>query len=413
MLLDDALTINYDEIMEIEMLHNRLITEAQAHVVRFTYERAKNDPKPRVLILGRWRHPTTGNKLVVGINLNYLDDSQILQIKKHILHIMEPSTLRNRWWRGFALLRNVWLRAYRQYDERFVHSIEIADFAPETKDYTSPQQPGEPTPPPETTAINKLETQAKDESPQKPSKRRTITRFAKDTLGRIVNAVKSKLSINKSRDKAKEKAKQLQNIEQEKKKTAEHDLKNVERLDAEKKAAKIQDMKDIANLDNEADQNEIEKIKRIEDEHKQEEGRLINLDVILESTVTPRYLTWNSPKNYIYWHDPDRFTQYQPKLRGAIVDYATGNKLITIYNIAEEKYVMDLANHPSEVLALANWDWASTIRIIYDDGQTIIEHDCECGDVIIEEDVKNSAAWQVIENLQKQTSNKHTSHLYE
>ena len=40
---------------------------------KFGYDNAKVDPRPDILLLGAYQHPNTGNYLVGGINLHYLN----------------------------------------------------------------------------------------------------------------------------------------------------------------------------------------------------------------------------------------------------------------------------------------------------------------------------------------------------
>src|ERR1700690_3867677 len=91
MLLDELIDLEPDEayIIRCEARPRLpddllLLLEATVEIHSFTYEKAKNDPKPEVLVLGDWQHPTTGNLLICGINLNYLDDEQ----KKTLYHIL-------------------------------------------------------------------------------------------------------------------------------------------------------------------------------------------------------------------------------------------------------------------------------------------------------------------------------------
>jgi len=86
--LEEILNVSRDDAIIAERVFRYTETEdplleATARILRFNYERAKNDPRPRVLVLGRWLHTATGNKLIVGINLNYLDEDEIEQIVAH------------------------------------------------------------------------------------------------------------------------------------------------------------------------------------------------------------------------------------------------------------------------------------------------------------------------------------------
>jgi hypothetical protein len=112
MQLEELLNVTRDDAIIAERLFRYTETEdplleATARILRFNYERAKNDPRPRVLVLGRWQHPRTGNKIVVGINLNYLDEAEVEQLNRYLPQIMNPSSLKVRWWTGYGLLPQV------------------------------------------------------------------------------------------------------------------------------------------------------------------------------------------------------------------------------------------------------------------------------------------------------------------
>ena len=51
------------------------------------------DPAPDILLLGAYRHPSTGNNLVGGVNLNYITPEQRDQIARALPEIMRPNNL--------------------------------------------------------------------------------------------------------------------------------------------------------------------------------------------------------------------------------------------------------------------------------------------------------------------------------
>jgi len=374
MLLDQLLNMSRDSAdIAGKVFHHAeigdLLLEATAKVLRFNYERAKTDPKPRVLVLGRWLHPRTNNKLVAGLNLNYLNDEEANQLSHYLPQIMKPNSLKVRWWTGYGLLPQIWLKSYRQYDERFIHSMGQADIDPEPKDYETPKQPGEPEKiSPKAAAqiqkLKELEAQRLQQPPHEP-KKREITRFTKDTIKRIYNLIKKRLFRNKKKEQAK---KEIEPIE--------------------------------PKLDIEEPENEVEAdaLKDIEDEYRASEGKMNGLDTLIEATVKDRNLTWNSTANYVYWHSPEKFTEYQPKLRGCVLDYAQGTKLIAIYDVIADKLIVDLADSPQILLAESGWDWNTTIRIVVDENGLNIDYNV-IGENVFSERVKKHDFWGVIQEL--------------
>lgn len=102
----------------------KLILEAgYGRTYSFDYQNAQTDKRPRLLLLGKWRHPTTRNILLAGINLNYLSDDQLAAVRKNLKAIIQPRNLKSRYWKGKQLVPDVFETAYRTYDKDYVGSI--------------------------------------------------------------------------------------------------------------------------------------------------------------------------------------------------------------------------------------------------------------------------------------------------
>lgn len=102
----------------------RLISEAgYGRTYSFDYQNAQTDKRPRLLLLGKWRHPTTRNILLAGINLNYLSDDQLAAVRQNLKQIVQPRNLKSRYWKGKQLVPDVFEMAYRTYDKDYVGSI--------------------------------------------------------------------------------------------------------------------------------------------------------------------------------------------------------------------------------------------------------------------------------------------------
>jgi hypothetical protein len=75
------------------------------------------DPKPNVLILGKWKHPRTKITSVGGINLNYLKGDQVGRLQVALPKILSVKNLKSRYWAGKELVPDVFDVAYRTYNK--------------------------------------------------------------------------------------------------------------------------------------------------------------------------------------------------------------------------------------------------------------------------------------------------------
>lgn len=136
MILSDLLNCGVDDSIIAECLSRptvmsetvRVLLETKLDLASFSYAKWKNDPKPKVVVLGRWTHPSTGNTLVCGINLNYLDDAQLETLKKILPQVVMKESLKARYWEGMTLAADIFKTAYRTYNEKFINNIKMSDF---------------------------------------------------------------------------------------------------------------------------------------------------------------------------------------------------------------------------------------------------------------------------------------------
>jgi len=125
------------------------ISEGYGRVLDMTYANPgdKADPNrtnPYVLQLGKWRHPKTKNTLVGGINLKYLNDEQILILRRYLPDILARKDLRSRYRAGKKYVPNrlrklykkdsaeklshIFQTYYRTYDRKHITSISPKTF---------------------------------------------------------------------------------------------------------------------------------------------------------------------------------------------------------------------------------------------------------------------------------------------
>lgn len=88
------------------------------------YSNWHNDPHPRILLLGSYRHPNTGNNLVGGVNLNYLTPQQVNNLSKVLPQIMSGRNLYQRYHRGKDALPDVFDNFYRTYNPQYISGVK-------------------------------------------------------------------------------------------------------------------------------------------------------------------------------------------------------------------------------------------------------------------------------------------------
>jgi len=346
--LEELLNVEYaDSLAATETLWPReLLSELRA--VHFNYARAEHDRTPRVLLLDTrpWVHPDTGNKLAFGLNLDYLNEKEIAMVKRLWSRITTPNDPRIR----FKLLKlampSIVKKAYRSYDSNFIRSVEIGDIEPTPPDYEKPKQLFEPsdaeTMPPEQAAalhkVTQLVAQKKGEPPQDPDKEPGLTRLSQDTIINIAKLLKAKQDRNREKEALPKKPEPGSELE--------------------------------PGPDIEPDTDDL---KRSILDYEAGEGFLSRLSPIIEAMIEPKALIWDGTENYIYWHNPQKFTEYQPRLRGKVLDYANGGKLIVAYNTMEGRMVVDLADSVEEILANTGWLCADVVSVLIDENSKRIE----------------------------------------
>lgn len=369
----------------IESIHDAeqtILLEALAKVLRFEYERAKTDPTPRILTLGRFKHPNTKNNILCGINLNYLDKTDIQTLKQHIPDFIKAPTLRKRYWLGRKALPNIWFRAYRQYDEQYIHGLKQAEIIPDIEDYKEPTQPGQE--PPDEQAqktiakLKKIEAEKEDEPPK--NLRQRIARFSKDTISRLANFIKKKLGVSKPEKPTKpEKPKPLEEPDEPEAPQA------TEIADDE-----LIDIEDVDTLEDDETQEKPQ-----DDDTETKESTTHQLNAIIETLHTPT--EWTT-EDYIHWHTPTKFFQYNPKIQQKPCNAAQGNKFIITYNIQNHTTIMDFQNDPTQIILNTGWDPDHLITFIIDHTLTI-QHHPKATPIL--EHLQQTPLWELIQHLTK------------
>lgn len=109
-----------------------IIFEAgEGHRWQFDYENYQSDPKPDVLVLGTYKHPSTGNQLVGGINLHYISKRDQLDLRKLLPELSKIRGLKKRYKFGARALPHIFSdQAYRTYDSDHIADLKTGVLFP-------------------------------------------------------------------------------------------------------------------------------------------------------------------------------------------------------------------------------------------------------------------------------------------
>jgi hypothetical protein len=328
------------EQYEAEVACRQTIAETWGRVYHFDYENYDTDPKPSVLVLGYWNHPTTKNTLLGGINLRYLAAQQVRQLQQSLPTILKPRNLKLRYRIGKKLLPDIF-KAYRTYDKRFVSAI-----TPETLKFWDQKA--------------ELKKQQKEKEKQQL--------LAKQT------------ELQKQREK--EQAQQEPPEEPEEIQAAEIDQATQEREKESEYHGKLKQLSQAAQVakQKEADRRKVAATKPAapaprqeldvkpqieptpdllreplpgEETPEEEEDKIIESRDFFYSPKTG--YVWQSPASYIRWHEPQHFRiidSHLPRL-----------PVLAVYDTRTGRILLDRVSHHARILQAANLDYAKTVRL--------------------------------------------------
>lgn len=113
-------------LYESRLFHRNIciLEDGEGPKWKFDYSNFDNDPNPDILLLGAYRHPRTGNNLVGGINLHYLNTQQLNDLARALPKIMSGADLYNRYHIGRRLVPSVFRHSYRTYNSAYIHGVE-------------------------------------------------------------------------------------------------------------------------------------------------------------------------------------------------------------------------------------------------------------------------------------------------
>lgn len=113
------------QILELSEIPSYIINEdGEGPLWRFKYDKYRTDPRPQVLVLGSYRHPRTGNLLVGGVNVNYLNNRQRERLRLTLPRLMKARNLYYRYHSGLRHLPDIFDAFYRTYDPRYIRAVD-------------------------------------------------------------------------------------------------------------------------------------------------------------------------------------------------------------------------------------------------------------------------------------------------
>lgn len=349
-----------DDVRSAELSH--LMSEGYGRTAAFDYDNPKHDPKPYVLVLGKYTHPSTGNKLVAGVNLNYCDSGDVEALQKALPNILATGkagtrkrrNLKDRYWTGRRLLPSIFTSYYRTYRADFVHAIEPGTLKFYKATPPASSTPSTPTPTP---------------TPTTPTSSTTSTPVIPTTPP---PAEPKELDVP-------EPPLTLQGDEQTKDIIDPSDLEKLKNeLEKQKKALETQSGPQIPqNKEKPTEGPENSKEEDLEDgaeDGTAKESRLRDLKMILGAYEIPETTIVNVD-DYVTSHVMEEFLR-QPRM-------CDGNRLLAVYDMLSEKLIMDFADSHEAMLTDADWEFDHTILFTLEEGNLVIHYTCPSAKRII------------------------------
>jgi hypothetical protein len=343
------------------------------------------DPKPSVLVLGDWKHPSTKNNLVGGINLNYLSSGQLIKLRKLVDRLFKRGSLRSRY-RYLKLQLPDVAMFYRTYDTKYIRQVERGEFDSYIKSKPSSKDMKVQT----ATDVDKAKHVSE---PEKDEDRiDDLGRDAWQLKRRLYDPKKQRrrtsperIGIDGSEDARK--AKNARYIRDRKK------LKELERqVEIAKELRKMDELEPddygpeyyLDDLGYEDNYDDLGKIKRPvrprEPEPEPEEDLGYDPGYHLDDlgyegfTYSPDIgFIWDSADSYIRHHKPGS------KLLAEAVN------LLVVYDVLSDQFIIDSTSH-AEILYDAGWDYDHTVLFEVMENELIVKSDCS--DMTINEAVQ-------------------------
>jgi len=346
---------------------------------RFGYSQYDTDPRPDVLLLGDWKHPTTGNDLKAGINLHYLSQQQLNRLRKALPDIFRRRNLRTRYRYIKSKMPDV-AQFYRTYNTDYIFSWQ----PDELESYIAGKRK---TP-------KKVDDKAKEKADTKKLADKAVSGIPEpddkedevaDT-GRDAWAVRRQLYNPDTGRRNRPERPSVSDVGQSRRDKHNRYRSQRRRLRNLERQHEIERLK--AQLDKEIDEpDEIE-------EPETEWPSQAELGDVYEGKdyyYSPRVgFIWASPKSYIKYHGPDIF---KPVSEG---------RTLAVYNAETGEVIIDTAPSHFHMLTEANWDVNDTVRLEIVNDELVVKADKPEGEAVsLLEDIQGKGIIELLVENQR------------
>lgn len=306
--------------------------EGYGRIFQVKYPNYAQDPSPRILALGFWDHPTTGNRLLGGLNLNYLDEDEIEEVREALPLILRRKELPVRYRVGRRLLPDIFAHAYRTYRADFIRSI-----SPDSLKFGTDRDIQKAKVEPDMDKLRELDIRATKEKEEDDEK---IEKLEKEPEPTERGFEKAKLLA------AYQKKRELEREKMEKRRREE-----LERLEQRRKEAE-----------------ERRKAQLRKREGKPTEplyGESLERDCKIIKDLGP---VWRSTRAYRYWHSPNRYLSNRNL-------HKEDKSLLAVFDVITKTTLIDHTDYHANILLEAGWNFDHTIRLSAVDGRINYLHD--------------------------------------
>lgn len=325
----------------------------------FGYSNYNTDPRPSVLVLGAMEHPSTGNELLYGINLNYLSRDQLGKLREEMPRIFGGNSLKSRYRRLKRFAPDI-AQYYRSYDTDYIHRVHSGDL----DDFVAQATRGG----------DEVDEPAKDKASKAD--------MAKDIIQKAAEPVDV---TNKDDDvqagrKAWELERQLYDPDTGTENRPEKD--EIADIDVEKeKEKRYQRQKDdLEDLQRRAEVELLAKQLRDTEEAGIRQPEIDDVEDLGESFYYSPSIgfVWDSPDEYVELHKPNQFIAERKQVP-SLLEATHGSKILAAYDIITDSLIMDLGKDHNRMLFEANWGHTRAILFEPDGEELVIKHEC-CSD---------------------------------
>lgn len=375
-------------------------------IANFRYSNYNIDPKPQVLLLGRYTPKNTGNELLAGINLNYMSKQQITQLRDSLKQIFSRGGLRSRYRYIKRKLPDI-AQFYRTYDEDEIHALEPDQLTTYSPKRARREREIEPEPDDEQMKaqadVKKLEKLAL-EPPEAPGEieEPEVTDAAADS-GREAWQMQQRLydPVTGRRQRPEQKPKfgdeptvaNTRRAKHNRYRQKRRELKKLERqaeidrissrLDRERELDALQDVYDdpdyaLTRMKSRPRQSEID------DPYESVETR--------DFTYSPQYgFTWASPQAYMAWHSPPKFRE--------IMEFCEG-PVLAVHDTISGKTIVDAVPDHSYILNDVGWDYDHTVLFEISGSDLVAKYDDDIIEDVTDSFLSSDAGQLLIECCQ-------------